>query len=142
MNFTFYPTLGDDVRFSIYRYAPGGPLIYWRLKVDDLSHAGWYGYRDLVQVDPSVGLVWYGIEDHNKQSQFGADSAATYVRVREMSYRLSNGGPWTYLEGTSNAGWASDHGLGEPACWIESIGTYTGTVSSIQTALKGYTSSC
>lgn len=140
MSLAFYPSIGDDVRFSIYRYAPGG-FVYWRMKVDDLSHTGWYGWRDLVQAAPSVGQVWYGIEDHSKQSQFGSDSAASPVRLRELSYRLSNGGAWNYLEGTSDTDWAWD-ALGIPVCWNESVTTYVGNISSIQTALKGYTGSC
>ncbi len=140
MSLAFYPSIGDDVRFSIYRYAPGG-LVYWRLKVDDLSHAGWYGWRDLVQIGSSGHKVWYGIENHSKQSQFGSNSSTSPVRLRELSYRLSNGGAWNYLEGTSNTDWAWD-ALGIPACWNESVTTYVGNISSIQTALMGYTGSC
>jgi hypothetical protein len=139
MSLAFGPAVGDTVRFSIYRYAPGG-AVYWRLKVDDLSHPGWYGWRELLQVDPSVGLVWYGIEDHSKQSQFGSNSSTSPVRLRGLSYRLSNGAAWTYLTGTGSVAWANLAGLGVPLCWWDSISTYSGPIASNQTSLNGYTS--
>jgi hypothetical protein len=144
MSLAFYPAIGDTIRFSIYRYAPGGS-VYWRLKVDDLSHSGWYGWRDLIQVGSSVGEVWYGIEDHSYQSQFGSSSSTSPVQLRGLSYRLSNGGAWTYLTGnTGTAGgfWASDAGYGEPSCWIESVTTYAGPIASNQTSVNGYTTTC
>lgn len=138
MSLTFFPVVGDTVRFSIYRYAPGG-LVYWRLKVDDLSHPGWYGWRDLVQVGSSTNQAWYGIEVQNKKSQFGSNSSTNLVRLRGLSYRLSNGGAWNYLEGTGSTSWANTLTLGTPACWIESVSTYAGPISGIQTSLNGWT---
>jgi hypothetical protein len=144
MSLAFYPAIGDTIRFSIYRYAPGG-LVYWRLKVDDLSHAGWYGWRELVQTAPSVGEVWYGIEDHSLQSQFGSNSSTSPVRLRGLSFRLANGGAWTYLTGstgTAGGDWASDLGYGEPGSWIETVSTYSGPIASNQTSVNGYTAAC
>jgi hypothetical protein len=144
MGLTFYPAIGDTIRFSIYRYAPGGS-VYWRLKVDDLSHAGWYGWREHIQTASSVSEVWYGIEDHSLQSQFGSNSSTSPVRLRGLSYRLSNGGLWNYLTGNTGiyAGyWASDLGYGEPGCWIESATTYAGPFASNQTSVNGYAASC
>jgi hypothetical protein len=139
MGLAFYPAIGDTVRFSIYRYAPGG-IVYWRLKVDDLSHAGWYGWRDIELIASSVQEVWYGIENHNRHTQFGSNSSTTPVRLRGLSYRLSNGGAWNHLEGTTSTGLANDQGNGIPNCWVETIGTYAGPISSTQTSLNGYTS--
>lgn len=138
MSLAFYPAIGDTIRFSIYRYAPGG-FVYWRLKVDDLSHAGWYGWREIIQNASSVPEVWYGIENHSKQTQFGSTSATNQVRLRGLSYRLSNGGAWNYLEGNGSAGMANTQGLGYPSCWINSVSTYSGPISPIQTSLNGYT---
>ncbi len=138
MGLTFFPVVGHTVRFSIYRYAPGG-LVYWRLKVDDLSHAGWYGWRDLVQVGSSVNETWYGIEDQSKQSQFGSNASTTRVQLRGLSYRLSDGGPWNYLTGNSNSSWANTAGLGTPGCWIESVSLYAGPFASDQTSVNGWT---
>lgn len=144
MSLAFYPAIGDTIRFSIYRYAPGG-LVYWRLKVDDLSHAGWWGWRELVQSAPSVGSVWYGIEDHSLQSQFGSNSSSSQVRLRGLSYRLSNGSAWTYLTGSTGSAagfWANDLGYGVPGCWAESVTTYAGPIASNQTSVNGYTANC
>ncbi|MGH3523260.1 MAG: hypothetical protein ACRDU4_10660 [Mycobacterium sp.] len=141
MGLTFYPVIGHTVRFSIYRYSPGG-FVYWRLKVDDLSHAGWYGWRDLIQVDNSVAETWYGLEDHSKQSQFGSNASGSPIQLRGLSYRLSDGGPWHYLEGDtgiSQGHWASDLGLGVGSCWIESVTIYNGPYAGDQTSVNGYT---
>lgn len=138
MSLSFFPVIGHTVRFTIARVNLGG-INYWRLKVDDLSHAGWWGWRDLVQNDDHTELVWYGIEDHNEKSQFGGNSSTNTVRLRGLSYRLSNGGAWNYLEGTTNSAWANTKGVLKPGCWIESISTYSGPFSSIQTSLNGYT---
>lgn len=140
MSLAFAPAIGDTVRFSIYRYAPGG-AVYWRLKVDDLSHPGWYGWRELLQVDPSVGKVWYGIEAQSKQSQFGSNSSTSQVRLRGLAYRLSNGGAWNYLTGYTgiSQGYWANAGLGTPACWIERVSTYSGPFATNQTSVDGYT---
>lgn len=145
MSLAFYPAIGDTIRFSIYSYTVTGSWTYWRLKVDDLSHAGWYGWRDIIQLAPSVGETWYGIEDHSLQSQFGSNSSTSPVRLRGLSYRLSNGAAWTYLTGsTGSAGgyWAHDLGYGEPGCWYQSVTTYAGPIASDQTSVNGYTAGC
>lgn len=139
MTLAFDPVVGHTIRFSIYRYAPGG-LVYWRLKVDDLSHPGWYGWRELVQSASSVGEVWYGIEEHSKQSQFGSNSSTNRTRLRGLSYRLSNGSAWTYLTGTSNVAWANAD-LGRPSCWKNGITTYSGPIDTDQTDVNGFTTS-
>lgn len=123
---------------------PRAGLIYWRLKVNDLSHPGWYGWRELVQVDPSVGKLWWGIEDHNKKSQFGSNSSTIPVRLRGLSYRLSNGGAWNDLTGStgiSQGHWVNAD-LGIPGCWWEGVTTYAGPYASNQTSVNGYSASC
>jgi hypothetical protein len=134
MSLAFYPAIGDTIRFSIYRYGS-----YWRLYVNDLSHAGWYGWRDILAVGSSGNEVWYGIEDHSWQSQFGSSSGTNQTRLRGLSYRLSAGGAWTYLTGTTKTTWNEPLGIGEPTCWIESVATYAGPIDPAQTSLNGYT---
>ena len=138
MSLSFFPVVGHTVRFTIARVNLGG-INYWRLTVNDLSHAGWFGWRDLVQNDDHTQEVWYGIEDHNAKSQFGGKSSTNTVRIRGMTYRLTNGGAWNYLTGTTKAAWAGTAGIAKPGCWIQSINTYSGPIDPSQTSLNGYT---
>ena len=138
MSLSFFPVVGHTVRFTIARVNLGG-IYYWRLKVDDLSHSGWYGWRNLIQNDDHTQEVWYGIEDHNEKSQFGGNSSTNTVRLRGMAYRLANGGAWNYLTGTTKAAWANTMGVTKPGCWTESISTYAGPFDNNQTSLNGYT---
>ena len=139
MSIGFQPTIGHTVRFDIYRFTDTDGILKWQLRVDDLSHTGWFGWRARLQNSTNGPKVWFGIEDKNQKSQFGGNSSANSVRLRGLAYRLSNGGAWNYLTGTNKWSWANDWGIPKPGCWINSITTYSGPIDPAQTSLNGYT---
>lgn len=145
MSIGIEPIIGNTVRFEIYGVV-SGPNRFWRLKVSDLTRGAstYYGYRDVEAFNTYTNQVWYGIEDHNTASQFGGNSSANQVRIRNLSYRLTSGGAWTYLTGTPSGSysWANANPPSIPACWQYSISTYAGPIASDQTSLNGWTSSC
>jgi hypothetical protein len=123
------PVLGHNVQFEIYK--PN--TTQWQFHLSDLT-TGCGSFYAIADHGDYTSMVWYGIETHNNNDQFGGAGSAARAQLFDMGYQYNGDGTtsYTYLTGTTSVAWANNGVI--PYYWFASISTVSG-----RTTISGYT---
>ena len=125
---TLSPLVGHVVKFLIFQ---SGTQWYYEIYDETL---GMLDIHTRVRHANYGNEVWYGIEVHNNNDQFGGAGSANIVLLYDLSYNYVGASSIAYLTGTSQVAWANQGTI--PSYWLASKTTIP---SNSHTELTGDT---